>query len=193
MNSLVTEEPFLLSKSDLKAKNINVFLSLLSLNGFDYGCEVCGTKERSVLTRHHVVRQSMRKDDSLNNLVCLCREDHDMVERFYDWIISFHVPYKLWKKRRELDAMVGRAGSLMSVLKSNSHPANHMYQGLGVSGKFIKDNSAGKLRRLEQIKNNYVDQRRSIEKQINEIVLKAVDWDNLYTYAVQYVKFKRIK
>lgn len=178
-----------------KAKTKNSFISLLCLNGVDYGCEVCGTKDTDVLTRHHKIRQSMMKDNSLSNLVCLCREDHDMVEKFYDWIISFNIPYKLWKQRRELDAVIGRAGSLISILKDPTKPAptHFAYADLDVSGKFLKDNKVGKIRRLDQIKNESIEQRRSIDKQINNIVLKAINWDNLYIYAVQYVKSKRDK
>jgi hypothetical protein len=180
---------------DLRAKTKNSFLSLLCLNGSDYGCEVCGTKDISILTRHHKLPQSLFKDNSLPNLKCLCREDHDLVERFYEWVIAFNVPYSLYKKRREIESKIGRIASIRSVLRDPKMPppTRSAYGDLNLSVNYYNDNNAGKLRRLEILKIEYLNRRNSIHWQINEIILKTVNWDDLYIYAVQYAKSKRDK
>lgn len=160
----------------------------------EYKCDVCGTKKESDLTIHHILRKSIKSDNSTRNLAVLCREDHDLVEYFYDWIIPFNVPH-LWHQRKKITEIKSRIISIINGLLNNNagKPSEKSYIKLGFGQDFIKLEEKKKIVLLEKIRNECDRDFDKINKKINKVILKSIDWDFLYLNSVDYVINKKRK
>lgn len=176
-----------------RAKTKASFLSLLHDAGEDAKCDVCLTRDTEVLTRHHVLRQSIKKDNSLSNLKSLCREDHDIVEGFYNWIISFNTPYSLYKKRKKAETRLSLIGTAGSLVAKNQPLPKKLLRALGLGKYFNKLSASRKSNDIQVLKSKIRKHRESILLEINNFLLNAIDWEYLYANSVEYAKKKRNK
>lgn|ERR1035437_5931998 len=178
-------------RSGFKKKTAKSFLVDLILSGEDYGCEVCRTKDPDVLTRHHKISQRFKKDNSTRNLVSLCRRDHDLVEKFYEWILKFNAP-ELFSKHKYVER---KKKWLDTIEHAITHPHNgvpyKLLKEFNLDDKFFSiSDRAMKLRIIKNIRREYDDSLNEVNNSIKNKVLSTVNWDNLYKNARHYARNK---
>lgn len=173
---------------DLKYKA--EYIKYLKYHNLDYSCQVCGTKDESLLTRHHKIRKSIKLDNSVENLVPLCRSCHDVVEKFYDWIISLNIP-SLAKRAKILREKNTLAISILNGISHGQLPGPTKFEVFGFNENFVKKN---KFRDLKMIFTYVVNSSKAdlneINREINSILLEKVDFNELYSNSIEYARKK---
>lgn len=179
-----------LSKQINSTKDFKMILERL---GRKYACEVCGIEKEEFLTRHHKIRRSIKKDNRITNLVCVCRDCHDVIEKFYDWIISFNAPM-LWKAYKELlNKHCGISGMIFCISDiRNGFPPIQKMERYGIDETFYWD--LNRREQIEFLKNLQLVIQNSYsvaEANLNRAVIKTIDFNRLYQYSVEYARSKK--
>ena len=74
-------------------KHTKIFFDYFKLNEADFvACEVCGRRATDI---HHILFKSLGGKDNIENLIALCRRDHEFAHKHLlskDYLQEIHKP-----------------------------------------------------------------------------------------------------